>query len=171
MAKELKNLIVKEYLLNFKEKKNFALVSFHGVSALEAIELREKLRNNGVMLRVVKNSLVIIAFKEIGIPELNEYVNGPCAVATNINDCVGLAKALVDCEKEVENLKINGGYLDGRQVSSVDIVELSKIPDRSVVNAQILAGIRSPMVGMVNVLSGVLRNLVICLKEIMKKKQ
>lgn len=171
MAKELKNLIVKEYLTKFKDIRNFVIVSCKGVNALEAVELRERLRNNGVMFRVVKNSLIIIAFKEIGISELNEYVNGPCAVAANTNDCVELAKALADCERELENFKINGGYLDGRQVSSDEIVELSKIPDRSVVNAQILAGICSPMVGMVNVLNGVLRNLLVCLKEIRDKKQ
>ena len=171
MAKELKNLMVKEYVASLKDKKNFVLVSYQGVNSLEAVEYREKLRNSGVIFSVVKNSLIAIAFKEIGIPELKEYVHGQCAVAANVEECVVLAKALVDCEKEVENFKINGGYLDGRQVSPASIVELSKIPDRSVVNAQILAGIRSPMVGIVSGLNGVLRKLAVCFKEIKEKKQ
>lgn len=171
MAKELKNLIVKEYLSDFRGIKNFVLVSYQGIGALKAVELRGKLKSGGIMFRVVKNSLIIIAFKEIGITELIEYVNGQCAVAASSDDCVDLAKALVDCGKKVESFKINGGYLDGRRVSSSEIVELSKIPNRSVINAQILAGICSPMSGILNALNGVLRNLLVCLKEIRDKKQ
>ncbi|MGR3178010.1 MAG: 50S ribosomal protein L10 [Candidatus Anammoxibacter sp.] len=171
MAKELKNLMVKEYVASLKDKKNFVLVSYQGVNSLEAVEYREKLKKSGVVFSVVKNSLIAIAFKELGIPDLKKYVHGQCAVAANIEECVVLAKALVDCEKKVENFKINGGFLDGRQVSLANIVELSKIPDRSVVNAQILAGIRSPMVGIANGLNGVLRKLAVCFKEIKEKKQ
>ncbi|MGR3220457.1 MAG: 50S ribosomal protein L10 [Candidatus Anammoxibacter sp.] len=171
MAKELKKFIVKEYVASLKDKKNFILVSYQGVNSLEAVGYREKLKKSGVIFNVVKNSLITIAFKEIGLPELKEYVFGQCAVAANIEECVVLAKVLVDCEKDIENLKINGGFLDGKQVSPSSIIEFAKIPDRSVINAQILAGIRSPMVGIANGLNGVLRKLAICFKEISEKKQ
>lgn len=171
MAKELKKIIVNEYLTEYKDKKNFIFVSCKGINALESINVREKLRNSGIMFRVVKNSLILIVFKEIGLTELSKYIEGFCAVATSKGDCVELAKVLVDCSKKVENLKINGGYLDGQQMQPDGIVELSKLPNRSVVNAQILSGIRSPMVGLANAFNSILRSLLTCLKEISDKKQ
>lgn len=170
MAKELKNLIVKEYLSSFKDIKNFVIVSYRGVNSLESDELRAKLRKSGIVFRVVKNSLIVLAFKELGIQELNDYINGPCAIATNKDDGIELVKSIVGCKKDVKSLEINGGYIDGRQVPSEEISELAKLPDRNVLNAQILAGISSPMVGFVNVFNCVLRNLLVCLKEIKEKK-
>ena len=170
MAKELKKLIVNEYLSSFKDTKNFVIVSYQGVNSLEADDLRGKLRKSGVIFEVVKNSLIVLAFKELGIQELNDYVNGPCAIATNKDDGIELVKSIVGCKKDIKSLKINGGYIDGRKIPSEEISELAKLPDRNVLNAQILAGISSPMVGLVNVFNGILRNLLVCLKEIKDKK-
>lgn len=171
MAKELKNLIVKDYKNGFEGVTNFILVTFHNVGAVDSGLLRGKLKEKGMTVRVVKNSLVVIAFRDAGMPELAANVSGPCAVATNRGECVDLAKVLVECEKEVENFKINGGFLDGRVATPDDILALSKVPDRSVVNAQVLAGIKAPMAGIAGALNSVLRSLLVCLQEIKDKKQ
>jgi len=171
MAKELKNLIVRDYRNGFDGIKNFVLVTFHNVGASDSGSLRSKLKENGMAVRVVKNSLVVIAFREMGLSELADKVSGPCAVATNSGECVDLAKILVNCEKDVGSFKINGGFLDGRVATPDDIVALSNVPDRSVVNAQILAGIKSPLVGIAGALNNVLRSMLVCFQEIEKKKQ
>ncbi len=171
MAKELKNLIVKEYETKLKDVDNFVVVSYRGVGALESVELRDKLRQSNVMFNVVKNSLVAIVFKELGCSELNDFVDGPSAVATNKGESVDLVKALVACSDKYSGFNLNGGYFDGQKVSAAEIDELSKIPDRSVVNAQILGGIKAPMVGIVSSVNTIMRNLLFCLKEIKGKKQ
>lgn len=171
MARELKNLIVKEYLAEYKGSSNFVLLSYQGLNALESIELREKLQNKNVAFKVLKNSLSIIVFKELGVTELIDYVTGQCALATNTGDSIEFVKALVGCLAGYPSLKINGGVFEGKQVSVDEIETLSKIPDRSVLYAQILGGIKSPMVGIVNSINCVLRNLLFCLNEIKEKKQ
>ena len=171
MAKELKKIIVKEYFSFLKDKENYIFISFNGLSSLDTNELRENLRCKGVVFRVVKNSLLILAFKEIGNDNLSGLVNGNCGVAVTDGDCVELSKAVIECEKKVDKFKITSGYLDGQSVNIDKITEYSTIPDRSVLNCQILSGIRSPMTGIASSLNAVLRSLHTCLNEIKNKKE
>ncbi len=171
MAKEIKNIIVNEYTSRYKNNKNFVLFSFKGISAAKSDELRETLRKSGVMFTVVKNSLIVIVFKELGVESLSEFVNGPCAIATNEGESIELVKVLTGCVEKIPSLKINAGHFDGRLTSVSEIEELSKIPDKSVLHAQILAGIQAPMVGIVSAVNSVMRGIAICLKEIRDKKQ
>ena len=170
MAKELKKIIVEEYMARFKDADNYVVVSSRGVGAMDSVQLRDKLRDSNVMLSVVKNSLVTIVFKELGYSGLNDFLDGPSAVVTNQGESVDLVKPLVACVDKYSGLKINGGCFGGREVTSAEIDELSKIPDRSVLNAQILGGIKAPLVGVVNCVNTVMRNLLFCLKEIEGKK-
>lgn len=171
MAKEFKNLVVKEYLASYKEIDNFIIVSCQGVNALDSNALRENLRAGNVAFKVVKNSLVVIVFKEMGITGLGSYINGQCAVISNSGDSVELVKLLMSCAAKYPNLKINRGCFSGREVSSEEINVLSKLPDRSVINAQIAASIRAPIVGILNGINAVLRSMLTCFSEIEKKKK
>ena len=171
MAKELKKIIVKEYFSFLEDKKNYIFVSFKGLNSLATNELRDGLRNKGIVFRVVKNSLLIIALKEIGNVGVSDLVSGNCGIAVTDGDCVELSKAVIDCEKKAGNFKVTSGYLDGQNVDVDKITLYSTIPDRSVVNCQVLSGIRSPMVGIANSLNAIMRNLHVCLNEIKNKKE
>lgn len=171
MSKELKKFIVQELVSRYRNNRNFVFVTYQGIDALKVNKLREGLRSNGITLNVVKNSLFLIAFNEIGVQaEIKQFINGLCGVATNTGDCIEFAKVLIEYSKKEPNLKINGGYLDGRLVDIKKINELSNIPGRSVLNVQLLAGIKTPIIGILNIFNSLSKSLLICLKEIRDKK-
>lgn len=173
MSKELKKFIVQELVSQYRKDKNFVFVTYQGINATKVNKLREGLWSNGITLKVVKNSLFLIAFNQLGIQaEIKQFINGLCGVATNSGgcDCIELAKVLIEYSKKEPNLKINGGYLDGRLVDAKKINELSNIPARPVINAQLLAGIKSPIIGILNIFNSLSKSLLICLKEIRDKK-
>ena len=64
MSKALKKLIVDELVTDYKGKKNLVLANFKGINAHQSNVLRSDLREKNINVKVVKNSLAAIAFKE-----------------------------------------------------------------------------------------------------------
>jgi large subunit ribosomal protein L10 len=171
MSKELKKLIVNEFISDYKGVNNFIVVSFKGVNTQQANVLRRDLSEKNIKLKVVKNSLASIALKEIGVPALGQILEGPSAITVSDNDPVILAKVLTKWSKEISSLKIVGGLVDGEMLSLDDIKTLSAIPSREVVLTQIVFAIQAPMVQLANVFNATASSLCRVLHAIKEKKE
>jgi large subunit ribosomal protein L10 len=170
MSKELKKLVVKELISDYKGVNNFIVVSFKGVNTQQANTLRRDLSEKDIKLKVVKNSLAAIAFKEVGIPALGKMLEGPSAITVSDNDPVILTKVMTKWSREISDLKIVGGLIDGETLSLDDIKALSTIPSRQVVLTQILFGISAPLIQLANLFNAVANNLYFVLLAIKEKK-
>lgn len=170
MSKNLKKLVVNELITDYKGVNNFIVVSFRGINTQQANKLRRDLSEKDIKLRVVKNSLAAIAFNEIGISALGQMLEGPSAVTTSDNDPVILTKVLTKWSKEISDLKIVGGLIDGEVLSFDDIKALSTIPSRQVVLTQILFGMSAPLIQLANLFNIVAKNLYFVLLAIKEKK-
>lgn len=171
MSKELKKLVVKELKSNYQDVNNFIVIKFKGISALQANTLRRDLSENDIRMRVVKNSLVSITFKELGIPALGQMLEGPSAIATSNNGPIALIKVLTKWSEKIKEFQIIGGLMDGRLLSVQDIKTLSSIPSKEVLLTQILFAIRTPITQLANVFNAVINNLYFVLSEIKDKKE
>lgn len=171
MSKELKKLVVNELISDYKGVNNFIVVSFKGVNTQQANVLRRDLSEKDIKLKVVKNSLAAIAFKEIGVPALSQMLEGPSAITVSDNDPVILTKVITKWSKEISSLKIVGGLIDGEMLSLDDIKTLSAIPSREVVLAQIVFAIQAPMVQLANVFNATASSLCRVLHAIKEKKE
>jgi large subunit ribosomal protein L10 len=67
-------------------------------------------------------------------------------------------------------MTIKGGVVEKKAVDDKAIVQLSKLPSREVLIAKVVGGIKSPLYGLVNVLSGPTRKLVYAVEAIRKQK-
>ncbi|MFQ5713159.1 MAG: 50S ribosomal protein L10 [Candidatus Scalinduaceae bacterium] len=170
MSKELKKLVVDELISDYRGVNNFIVVSFKGVNTQQANTLRRDLSEKDIKLKVVKNSLAAIAFKEIGIPALGQMLEGPSAITISDNDPVILAKVLAKWSREISGLKIMGGLMDGEMLPLEDIKALSAIPSKQVVLTQILFGISTPLIQLANLFNAVTNNLYFVLLAIKEKK-
>jgi ribosomal protein L10 len=63
-----------------------------------------------------------------------------------------------------------GGFVEGRPITAEQFEALSKIPPREVLVAQMLAGLQSPLTGLVGSLQGIISNLVYTLQALVDKK-
>jgi large subunit ribosomal protein L10 len=171
MSKEMKKLIVNEFISDYKGVNNFIVVSIKGVNTQQANVLRRDLSEKNIKLKVVKNSLASIALKEIGVPALGQILEGPSAITVSDNDPVILAKVLTKWSKEISSLKIVGGLVDGEMLSLDDIKTLSAIPSREVVLTQIVFAIQAPMVQLANVFNATASSLCRVLHAIKEKKE
>lgn len=164
ISREKKQELVKSYTEELSRSQAAIMTDYRGLSVAELNQLRNKMREAGSGYHVVKNRLVKLALKEAGLPVPEEFLQGPTAIGFCYEDVVAPAKVLTEYAKEFKVLTIKGGILGDKVVDAQVISSLADLPPREVLLAQVLSGIRSPLAGLVNVLSGTLRGLVTVLK-------
>ena len=130
MASE-KNLNVKKSIVNeiegkLDESKVLLLVDYRGMSVHELSSLRNDLKNSGSDLKVYKNTMASIAFKNKSI-KLDDYMTGPNAYIFS-KDIIEPIKIVSEVAKKNNNLSIKAGYVDGEFASLETINEYASIP-------------------------------------------
>lgn len=153
--------------------KGAVLTNYRGLTVAQDTKLRRKLREAGVEYRVFKNTMTRIAAQEAGIEGLDSYLEGPTAIAMSTTDPVAPAKIISDFIKEnkLQALEVKAGLVEGKVIDGAGVKALSSLPPKEVLVARVLAGMQSPIAGLVNVLSGNLRNLVYALEAVRKQKE
>lgn len=141
-----------------------------GLSVEEVTQLRSLLFKEKVELHVVKNTLAKIALKQAEIGVLGDFMSGPTALALAMGDSVAPARLLTRFAKDHEKLSVRGGWVDGRKVTDKDLKVLASLPSRDQLLAKALGSMKSPLTGLVMVLSGNQRKLVYALNAIREKK-
>ena len=122
------------------------LVTYEGINVADDTKLRKDLREAGVEYTVVKNTLLTRAFEETGLTDLNQHLAGTTAIATSDDDYVAAAKILCGfADKSKKGFAVKGGYMDGEVISMDKIVELSKLPSRDVLLANVLGAFQAPI--------------------------
>ena len=145
--------------LNLEEKKAIvAEVSTIAASALSAVaaeyrgitvgdmtELRVKARNEGVYLKVAKNSLVKRAVEGTEFECMQDSLVGPLIMAFSQEDPGAAARLVKDFSKEHDKL-ITRVIAVGGEVLPIDQLErLSKLPNRDQAIALLMAVMKAPI--------------------------
>ncbi|TYP58730.1 50S ribosomal protein L10 [Thermosediminibacter litoriperuensis] len=168
-TREEKQQLVAELKDKFSRARAAILTDYKGLNVGEITELRRKLREQGVEYKVVKNTLTKLAIKDFDY-NLDEYLEGPTAVAFGFSDPVAPAKVLVDFAKDHKQLEIKAGVVEGRVADKAMVEQLAKLPPKEELIAKTVGAIQSPLFGIVWVLQGPIRDLVYTLQAIQDKK-
>lgn len=132
------------------------LINFQGITVEADNAFRKELTNKGVKYRAVKNTLLKRAFAEVGITGLDEYLEGCSAIMLGDDEDPMLpAKEIVAFHKENEDLlPVKGINLDGDSMPGDKVVELSKMPGRKELIAQVVTIALGPGSQLVSILKG-----------------
>ncbi|MBD3730475.1 MAG: 50S ribosomal protein L10 [Sphingomonadales bacterium] len=125
----------------FKEVGVVVVTRNLGMSVAQSTDLRGKMRDAGASYKVAKNRLAKLALKETSYEGLEEYLNGPTALAWS-EDPVAAAKAAVDFAKSNDKLEIVGGSMGGTLLDADGVKALASMPS--------LDELRAKLVGLVN---------------------
>jgi len=137
-----------------------ASAEFRGLRVKEMVEMRRRLREAGIEVKVVKNTLLRLAANESGRSDLLQIVEGPTVLAMSYGDVIEAAKALSGyAQGAPQGFALRGGFMDGSVLSAQDIRELVRIPPRPVLLAQFMGQMQSPLAGFVGLLEAPLREL------------
>ncbi len=123
------------------------MADYRGLTVKEMQELRTKVRDSGAELKIYKNRLTMIALRELAMPDLDEYLNGPTALVFVEGDPVAPAKALQDYAKEHQALEIKGGLVQSQVVGAAAVKAIASLPSREELVARLMGVLLSPVRG------------------------
>ena len=169
MARPEKEAIVAELKEKLEQSKAAILTDYRGLNVAAMTELRRLMREQGLEYRVVKNTLTRFAAQELGLDDLEPYLEGPTAIAFSFEDPVAPAKVIMDFAKEHKQLEVKAGLLRGKVIQPEGLRNCRPAAGSSL--AQVLGGLQAPIAGLVGVLNGAPRNLVYVLEAIRKQKE
>ena len=165
-----KEELVKSLAQKLKDSKAVVFSDFKGLAVKDMTVLRNELREKGIDFKVLKKTLISIALKDAGIEMDLKKMEGQIAVAVSQGDEVEAAKIIAKMAKVNENLKIAGGILGKKILSTEEVMALSKLPSKDELLAKLVGTLNAPVSGFVNVLAGNLRGLVQVLKAVSENK-
>lgn len=165
-----KELMLQE-VVNTVQAKNYIFFARHqGLSVADFVELRRKLEKVADRTVVVKNSITRLAFKKMGVQEVNGLIQGSMLLTVARKDPHVISKILVDFAKGRENFHLDGAYLDGQIFQSQYLKFLAELPSREALLASVAGRLNAPIGGFVNILGQLMRSLMIALDQIQKTK-
>lgn len=147
------------------------VTDYRGLTVAEISALRKRLRESGAELIVAKNTLMQRAAQETGVTGLDELLAGPTAVAFAYDDVPATAKAISDFNKGPKQLNVRGGMLGNSLLTGNVLEQVSRMPTRQEVLAQIVGGVSSPMAGVVGVLNAAVSNVMYALQARIDQQQ
>ena len=153
MAKvELKQPIVAAIAEDVKDAASVVLVDYRGLTVAEDTELRKQLREAGIIYKVCKNTMMKRAFEGTDFAGLNEYLEGPSAIAISKDDATAPARIICNFAKTAEKLEVKAGVVEGKVYDLAGVKELSQIPSREVLLSRLLGSMQSPIANFARVI-------------------
>ena len=159
------------------------LTDFQGLTVAEVNKLRNQLRAADIHYKVCKNTLINVVAQEKGIDGLAPYLKGNTALATGTDPATS-SKILLEFGEEHQNFKVKGGILGTRIIDAAGVEALQGMPSREIMIARAVGMISapltglvntlhqgSPITGMVNVLSGTIRQVTSVLTQVADQKK
>jgi large subunit ribosomal protein L10 len=145
-------------------------VDYRGISVPQVAELRSRLKESDATFRVVKNSLTQLAAERAGATGLADFLEGPTALAFVRGDSALAAKAIADYARMTQLLPFKGGVMGSEALVADQVREISRLPSRDVLHAQLVGLVASPVGGLVRTLGALIGGLAVALGQVREKK-
>ncbi len=124
---------------------DFIFTEFRGLTVEQITSLRRKLREHEAPMKVLKNNFARVAFEEMKIDNVADYLKGPTAVVMAKEDSNEAAKVLFDFAKDNSALKIKGGYIQNEIYDAEKMEAYSKVPGKKQLIAMLMSAINGPV--------------------------
>jgi large subunit ribosomal protein L10 len=143
---EDKKAVVAEVSARVAEAQTIVVAEYRGVQVSHLTELRKKAREQGVYLRVLKNTLVRRAVDGTPFADLAEHMVGPLIYGMSA-DPVAAAKVLNDFARTNDKLALKAGCYAGKVLDLAGVQALASIPSRDELLAKLLGVMQAPVSG------------------------
>lgn len=173
MDRAQKAALGESFAKRFEKAGGAVIAEYRGLSVTELTDLRVKLRAAGAEFLVLKNRVAkkAIEAKSPKTAAILGDLKGPIGVALIGGDFAAATKSLLEFGKDRPELfRVTAGVMDAKRVSLDDLKVIAELPSKEVLLGRIVGTLVSPHRGLLNVLSGVPRNLVQVINAIKEAK-
>lgn len=121
------------------------IADYRGLTVEEMTSLRKQAREQGVYLKVVRNTLARRAVEGTEFECLQESLIGPTVLAFSIDDPGAAARLIKDYAKEHKNLEVKALAVGGVAYGAGEIDRLAKMPTREQALGQLAGLLQAPI--------------------------
>jgi len=167
ITKDKKRKIMEELLENITKAKAIYFTAFSGLDVSKISQLRNNLRQVETKAKVAKKTLADLSFQKAGFDlKIRDQFNNSIMFEFAFGDPILSAKTIWQFSKQNDNLKILGALMNGKMLTSNEVIQLAQIPSREVLLGRLVASIASPIRNFNYVLKGNMIKLVYALSAL-----
>jgi large subunit ribosomal protein L10 len=153
----------------FSGVKDIIFTDYRGLTVAQITELRDKLREQQAVYKVVKNRFTRIVLNDLEMPNVDSHLVGPTAVALAKDESGPVAKTLFDFAKQMP-VEVKGGIIAGDVFDASQVEEYSKLPTRLDLIAMLMSTMNAPLQNFVGTMNAIPSQLVRVLQAVADKK-
>lgn len=142
---EQKKAVVAEVAEVAKVAHSAVAAEYRGLTVGEMTELRAKARNEGVYVRVVKNSLARRAVEGTDFECMTQGFVGPLMLAFSQEDPGSAARVVKDFAKGHDKLVVKMVSVGGQLLGASDLDRLASLPTRDQAISLLMAVMKAPL--------------------------
>ena len=144
MARPEKAAKVSELGQKFTDSAAVVLTEYRGLTVKDLQDLRRSL-GDGATYAVAKNTLALLAAREMGIEGIESTLVGPTAFAFITGDIAKVTKGLRDFAKAHPFLVIKGGVLEGKFLDAKAVLKLADLESREVLLSKMAGAMKGSL--------------------------
>ncbi len=166
-----KAIQLKDLTQKLRESKSLMFAHYIGLTVADVSDLRRKLRDQKSEMKVAKKTLMRLATKEAGLPEVHEdTLDGPVACILSFDDPLTGAQIAFAFAKDHPQVKLIGGIFEGKILTKDEAIAFAKIPGRQQLLGIFASILRSPLQSFASMCSSPLQQFARSIDELAKKK-
>lgn len=142
---EDKKAIVSEVAAVAAQAHSAVAAEYRGLSVSQMTALRQKARDTGVYLRVVKNSLARRAVQGTDFECMQEGMVGPLIFAFSQEDPGAAARLVKDFAKDHKKLECKMVSVSGQLLGPAELERLASMPTREQAISMLMATMKAPL--------------------------
>ena len=144
MARPEKAAKVSELGQKFTDSAAVVLTEYRGLTVKDLQDLRRSLGGDATYA-VAKNTLALLAAREVGIEGIESTLVGPTAFAFITGDIAKVTKGLRDFAKAHPFLVIKGGVLEGKFLDAKAVLKLADLESREVLLSKMAGAMKGSL--------------------------
>ncbi|MBC7385649.1 MAG: 50S ribosomal protein L10 [Cryobacterium sp.] len=154
-----KNELAEALKAKFSKSKIALFADYKGLTAMQADDLRKRIRATDAEVQVLKNNVARLVTNEGALGEdaknLMAGIVGPTLVAFGYKDFTTTAKVFHKFSLENEAIKLKDSLMDGKLLKVADVEALATLPSREVLLSMVLATMLAPITSFVRLVDAV----------------
>ena len=161
---------VKELSVKLDKAKAIYFTDYLGLDVVSVTKLRKNFVEKDVEFTVAKNTLIKLAAKEVGISGVDEFLEGPTAIAFGYEDPTDPARVIKEFLKDFDKPSVKGMIFDGEIFTSDQFDKIANLPSKEQLLSKLVGMLNSPMSKLSSTLNGSVSGLLGRLTQLNSKK-